>query len=137
MKNSRQQQKIQDEHARVFIHTQTESSQVIFNKNTAPSFVDKQKQKEISQRAPKEPIEDGGIILLDKPDKSFREMLQKSRTAKNLKQSDLAKKLNVKPNMINEWESGKTVPTQQQKSQLSQALGVKFPKTVKKISPIS
>jgi len=129
---SRQQQKIQDEHARVFTHTQADSPQVIFNKTTAPSFVDKQKQKEISQRPPKEPEEDGGILLLDKSDKSFRETLQKSRTAKNMKQSDLARTINVKPNVINEWESGKTVPTPQQRSQLSRVLGVKLPTVQKK-----
>tara|TARA_Y100000389_G_C17457350_1_gene519076 strand:+ start:2394 stop:2792 length:399 start_codon:yes stop_codon:yes gene_type:complete len=132
MKNSRQLQKIHDEHARVFTHTQTESSPVVFTKTNESSFVNKQKQTEISQRPSKEPQEEGGILILDKPDKSFREILQKSRTIKNIKQSELAKTLNVKSNIINDWENGKTVPTPQQKAQLSKALGVKFPKQSKK-----
>ena len=62
----------------------------------------------------------------------FRNELQQARFAKNnMKQADLAKMLNIKPSVINEWESGKAVPNGQQKVQLGKVLGVRFSKPSK------
>tara|TARA_B100001287_G_C22679032_1_gene529249 strand:- start:2350 stop:2748 length:399 start_codon:yes stop_codon:yes gene_type:complete len=127
MKDKRINQKIHDEHSRVFVHTSQalDSPPVIFRNVEKASIINKQKQKEISQRPQKEKEEDGGILPLEKVSHEFKEILQKARTAKSLKQSDLAKNLNVKQSIVNDWESGKAKPTPQQRSQLIRILGIK------------
>ena len=59
---------------------------------------------------------------------SFRAELQKARQAKGMSQSDLAKAINEKATVINEYESGKAIPNGQVIQKLNRALGVVLPK---------
>lgn len=124
--------KIQDEHQRTFTSSIDETA-VILNKKPQPSSqAYKDYQKHVSQQGPKVPVEDGGIIERPQSNLCFRTELQQARLAKNnMKQADLAKMLNMKPSVINEWESGKGVPNGQQKAQLGKVLGVRFSKPPK------
>ena len=61
----------------------------------------------------------------------FKIALQKARTAKGLNQTQLAQKLSVKVNVINDYENGKVIPNPQVISQLNRALDTVLPKIVK------
>jgi putative transcription factor len=58
--------------------------------------------------------------------------LQRARQAKGLSQKDLAQKLNVKPSIISDYETGKAIPNGALISQLNRTLGVTLPKIPKK-----
>eukprot|EP01015_Nassula_variabilis_P005485 TRINITY_DN1405_c0_g1_i6.p1 TRINITY_DN1405_c0_g1~~TRINITY_DN1405_c0_g1_i6.p1 ORF type:complete len:161 (-),score=41.90 TRINITY_DN1405_c0_g1_i6:123-605(-) len=58
----------------------------------------------------------------------FRIALQQARQAKNLKQSDLAVKINEKASVIQLYESGKAVPDPSVISKLERVLGVRLPR---------
>jgi len=62
----------------------------------------------------------------------FKLALQKARQEKGWAQKDLAAKLNVKPSVINDYESGKVVPQPAFISQMNRVLGVQLPKIPKK-----
>jgi len=62
----------------------------------------------------------------------FKLALQKARQAKGMQQKDLAQKLNVKPSIINDYESGKAIPQPGFIQQLNRCLGVTLPKIPKK-----
>lgn len=59
---------------------------------------------------------------------SFKTELMKARQAKGLTQADLAKLINEKGTVINEYESGKAIPNGQIIQKLNRALGVVLPK---------
>lgn len=56
-----------------------------------------------------------------------RMIIQKARLALKMSQKDLAAQLNMKPALINEWESGKSQPTGPIKGKLERILKVKIP----------
>jgi len=62
----------------------------------------------------------------------FKLALAKAREAKGWKQADLAQRLNVKPSVINDYESGKVIPQPGFISQLNRVLGTQLPKIPKK-----
>jgi putative transcription factor len=58
---------------------------------------------------------------------SVSKAIQQARQAKGLTQKDLATKINEKPQVVNEYESGKALnPNQQTLMKLERALGVKL-----------
>lgn len=59
---------------------------------------------------------------------TFRTELMKARQAKGWTQTDLAKQINEKSTVINEYESGKAIPTGQVVQKLNRALGCVLPK---------
>lgn len=59
----------------------------------------------------------------------FKSALQKARQAKGLTQTDLAKLINEKSTVINEYESGKAIPNGQVIQKLNRALGTVLPKS--------
>jgi putative transcription factor len=63
--------------------------------------------------------------------KDFSKALQMARMAKKITQADLAKSLNEKPTIIQEYESGKAVPNPQFIVRLERALGTKLPRPPK------
>jgi len=67
----------------------------------------------------------------------FKIALQKARQAKGWKQSDLAHKLNAKPSIIQDYETGKAIPNPQIISQLNRVLGVTLPKIPKKKAAVA
>jgi putative transcription factor len=61
----------------------------------------------------------------------FKNALMKARSAKKWKQSDLARNINVKEEIVKKYENGQAIPDQQIINKLNRALGVKLPKVVK------
>ncbi len=61
----------------------------------------------------------------------FKMALMKARTAKGMKQADLAKRLNLKQTDIQDYESGKRVPEHQVRNKMIRVLGP-LPKAIKK-----
>lgn len=58
---------------------------------------------------------------------SVSKTIQQARQAKGLTQKDLATKINEKPTVVNEYESGKAVnPNQQILMKMERVLGVKL-----------
>jgi len=53
-------------------------------------------------------------------------LIQQSRQAKGITQKELATKICEKPQVVNEYESGKAIPNQQIMGKLERALGVKL-----------
>ena len=63
----------------------------------------------------------------DKVDKAFSKALQQARLAKKMNQKQLATAINEKPQVINQYESGKAIPNGAVVQKLSRALGVRLP----------
>lgn len=59
-------------------------------------------------------------------DHSVAQLIQQGRQAKGLSQKELSTKLNEKPQVITEYESGKAIPNQQVLGKLERALGIKL-----------
>lgn len=93
-------------------------------------------RKNIVKKKPK--TVDKTIVKIDSNDQttfkhkeithSFKISLMRARQAKKLSQKELAQKINVKSNLINEYESGKTIPDGQIINKLNRALDIKLPK---------
>ena len=64
--------------------------------------------------------------------KDLKLAIQKGRTAKGLTQKQLAQQLQMAPNVINEYESGKGIPNNQVIAKIERALGCKLPRVPKK-----
>ena len=60
---------------------------------------------------------------------SLKKQIQSARLAKKMTQVDLAKAINEKPQVINEYENGKAIPNPQVLSKMSRVLGVKLKKS--------
>jgi putative transcription factor len=59
-------------------------------------------------------------------DKAVSRVMQQARIAKEWTQADLARNINEKQQVINEYEQGKAIPNQQVLSKIERALGVKL-----------
>lgn len=77
-------------------------------------------------------IEESDELKLNKVDKSLSKAIQQARMAKKMTQKDLATKINEKPQVVGEYESGKAVPNGQLIVKMERALGVKLPRPGKK-----
>lgn len=68
----------------------------------------------------------------DEPDEiktitlSMGQKIQQARLAKGMKQKDLSNKINVKPQVIAEYENGKAIPDNKIISKIERALGIKL-----------
>jgi len=63
-------------------------------------------------------------FTIKKVPKSMGKWIAQGRQAKGMKQKDLATKINEKPQVINEYESGKAVPNSQIINKIQKALGI-------------
>jgi putative transcription factor len=72
-----------------------------------------------------------GDFTKQKTDFVFKKALQQARMVKKMGQGDLAKVINKKANVITEYESGKSIPTNGEVAKLEKALGVKLPRPKK------
>ncbi|KAI9319408.1 multi protein bridging factor 1-domain-containing protein [Dichotomocladium elegans] len=61
-----------------------------------------------------------------KVDVSVGRAISKGRQDKGITQKDLAQLINEKPQVVNEYESGKAIPNQQILGKLERALGIKL-----------
>jgi len=58
----------------------------------------------------------------------FKQALLKARQAKSMSQKDLAQKINVKPTVIQNYETGKVIPNGEIINKMNRVLGIKLPK---------
>lgn len=58
--------------------------------------------------------------------------IQQARQAKKMTQATLAKTINEKPAVINQYENGKAIPNGQIIAKIERALGAKLPRPAKK-----
>jgi putative transcription factor len=65
-------------------------------------------------------------IVIKKTSLKLRKAIQQARTTHKMSQSMLANKINVKSNVINDYESGKAIPNQQIIVKLEKVLKVKL-----------
>jgi len=65
-----------------------------------------------------------GSMAQKKVTMDFRIALQKARLAKKMSQADLAKRCCIPAKRVNEYESGKAVPNQNEINKLRKVLGV-------------
>lgn len=73
----------------------------------------------------KEEVDDGDMPKkINTYNKELSIAMQNARTAKNYKQSDLAKKLNIQTSIINDIECGKAIYNRQTYSKIMRFLGV-------------
>merc|ERR1712032_125475 len=61
-----------------------------------------------------------------KVEASVGKLIMKARNAKGLSQKELATKIQEKPQVVNEYESGKAIPNNQIMNKLERALGIKL-----------
>jgi putative transcription factor len=57
---------------------------------------------------------------------SLSQKIQQGRAAKGMKQKDLSTKINVKPQVIGDYESGRAVPDNKILGKIERALGIKL-----------
>ncbi|ORZ19526.1 multi protein bridging factor 1-domain-containing protein [Absidia repens] len=69
---------------------------------------------------------DNEVAPPPKVDISVGKALQKGRQDKGMTQKDLAQVINEKPQVVNEYESGKATPNQQVLGKMERALGIKL-----------
>lgn len=55
-----------------------------------------------------------------------RQLIQKARLEKKMSQAELAKQINERPQVVQEYENGKAVPNQAVLAKMEKALGVKL-----------
>lgn len=65
----------------------------------------------------------------------FKTALQRARQAKKMTQAELAQKLNVKPSIVSDYETGRAIPDPQLVARMNRVLGVTLPKTRKQKKP--
>ncbi|KAK9049203.1 hypothetical protein SSX86_031830 [Deinandra increscens subsp. villosa] len=63
---------------------------------------------------------------LDRVAPEVRQLIQKARIDKKLSQADLAKQINERPQVVQEYENGKAVPNQAVFAKMERVLGVKL-----------
>ncbi|VEU21332.1 DEKNAAC102793 [Brettanomyces naardenensis] len=66
------------------------------------------------------------IVVPKKLDADVGKAIQKARQDKKWTQKDLAQRINEKPTVVNEYESGRGIPNQQVLTKMERALGVKL-----------
>ncbi|CAO3650054.1 unnamed protein product [Cunninghamella echinulata] len=69
---------------------------------------------------------DNEVAPPPKVDVSVGKAIQKGRQDKQLTQKDLAQKINEKPQVVTEYESGKAIPNQQVLGKMERALGIRL-----------
>lgn len=77
-------------------------------------------------------IEESEELKHAKVDKALSKAIMEARMAKKMTQKDLATKINEKPQVVGEYESGKAIPNAQIIFKMERVLGVKLPRPGKK-----
>jgi putative transcription factor len=60
--------------------------------------------------------------------RSLQQAISQARLAKKMSQKDLATAINERPQIIQEYESGKAIPNPQILNKLDRALGIRLPR---------
>lgn len=85
------------------------------NKKTAANAVNPRKLDSAEEPA-----------ALDRVSPEVRQAIQKARLEKKLTQTELAKQINERPQVVQEYENGKAVPNQAILAKMEKVLGVKL-----------
>jgi len=78
-----------------------------------------------------EPVKKKGPPKLTEQLQAFKTALMQARTAKKWKQSELAKRLDIRPQELSKYEQGKDVPAPALINRMTRVLGVKLPRVKK------
>ncbi|XP_059634978.1 multiprotein-bridging factor 1c [Cornus florida] len=70
--------------------------------------------------------EAGEPAALEKVSVEVRQAIQKARIEKKMSQAELAKQMNERPQVVQEYENGKAVPNQAVLAKMERVLGVKL-----------
>ena len=70
--------------------------------------------------------EEHEAVALERVSSEVKHRIQKARLDKKLTQAQLAQLINERPQVVQEYESGKAIPSQQVLTKLERALGVKL-----------
>ena len=88
-----------------------------------------------SNRAPavnmRKLAEETDVVHLAELPHEFRMAMQKARVASNLSQADLAKRINEKQSVVNDYENGRAVPNPQVIVKIERALNCRLPRPPK------
>lgn len=103
-------------------------------KTTAPKKKINKKLNSNSATVNAQKLEKEEIGEIEKVSISLGKQIQKARTEKKLTQKDLGIKINVKPNIVADYENGKAIPDQKVLSRMSKVLGVQLKNDKKKKS---
>lgn len=79
----------------------------------------------------KKMAEETDVIHLAELPHEFRMAMQKARVSANLSQADLAKRINEKQSVINDYENGRAVPNPQVIVKIERALETRLPRPPK------
>uniref|UniRef100_A0A5B7BU79 Putative multiprotein-bridging factor 1c n=1 Tax=Davidia involucrata TaxID=16924 RepID=A0A5B7BU79_DAVIN len=85
------------------------------NKKPAAAVVNARKLDEAAEPA-----------VLDRVSVEVRQAIQKARIEKKMSQTELAKQINERPQVVQEYENGKAVPNQAVLAKMERVLGVKL-----------
>ena len=86
----------------------------------------KKEKKKNKKKGPSNNLDDTNIDTFKnkKVDGSFSIKMKQGRSNKNMTQKELAQKINVKPAVINEYESGKAIPNPKTLNNIKKILGI-------------
>ena len=105
---------------------------VTFVKHKKPSTKEKSEtQRPVESASKLSKLEDPDYVP-PKPEKVLGKALQQARMAKKMSQKDLATKLNVKPQLVQQWEAGKTPIPGNYIALINRNLGINLRQLLKK-----
>lgn len=97
------------------VQTVKKSTGGLNKKSAAAPVVDARKLDEAAEPA-----------SLDRVSAEVRQAIQKARIEKKMSQAELAKQINERPQVVQEYENGKAVPNQAVLAKMERVLGVKL-----------
>ena len=110
----------------LFIMSHQDWEQVVFRKPVAHMKKDNPNKPKLTDEQIRLQKVDKDDYIAPKISLKLSKRIQQARLANKLSQVQLAQKLNVKPSVINEYESGRAVPNQQLMNKLDKALNTKL-----------
>jgi len=105
---------------------------VTFVKYKKPSLKEKSETQRKVEAATQLSKLDNPDYVPPKTNKALGKTLQKARTEKKISQKDLATKINIKPQVIQQWEAGKQNIPGNYISNINRALGINLRQLTKK-----
>jgi putative transcription factor len=102
---------------------QRSGGQIVSEKKTG---INPTSKTEGSKIAKVDRMTDEGVFEVQKVSMSVSKAIQDGRRQKEMTQKDLATKINEKPQIVGEYESGKGVPNQQVLAKMERVLGIKL-----------
>lgn len=105
---------------------------VTFVKHQKPSAKEKSETQRRVEAATHMSKLDNPDYVPPKPEKVLGKALQQARMAKKMSQKDLATKLNVKPQLVQQWEAGKTPIPGNSIGLINRNLGINLRQLIKK-----